>query len=174
MCALLFLPISKASRRDCIRFARDCRNDFFKPMKSSVQAGEFLDLAVRDAISRASGSLLNRQSSEGYWWADLRADSTLESDYILMELWLHPPVNGAWNPPTRPKIERAAAAILARQLEDGGFNIYRKGPAEVNASIKAYFALKVAGVDVSDARMLRLRAGRRQLRWEQRLLSAGS
>ena len=40
-------------------------------MKSSVQAGEFLDLAVRDAISRASSSLLNRQSSEGYWWADL-------------------------------------------------------------------------------------------------------
>jgi squalene-hopene/tetraprenyl-beta-curcumene cyclase len=62
-----------------------------------------------------------------------------------------------WNPPTRAKIDRAVAAILARQLPDGGFNIYRNGPAEVNASIKAYFALKVSGISASDARMLRLR-----------------
>jgi squalene-hopene/tetraprenyl-beta-curcumene cyclase len=115
------------------------------------------DGGVGDAIRKAAQSLVSRQNYEGFWWADLRADSTLESDYIMMELWLHPPVNGVWNPPTRPKIERAVAAILARQLEDGGFNIYRKGPAEVNASIKAYFALKVAGVEASDARMLRLR-----------------
>jgi len=115
------------------------------------------DMGVGDVIRRAAASLINRQNREGFWWADLRADTTLESDYILMELWLHPPVDGVWNPPTRPKIERAVAAILARQLEDGGFNIYRKGPAEVNASIKAYFALKVAGVAASDPRMLRLR-----------------
>ena len=115
------------------------------------------DMGVGDVIRRAAASLINRQNREGFWWADLRADTTLESDYILMELWLHPPVDGVWNPPTRPKIERAVVAILARQLEDGGFNIYRKGPAEVNASIKAYFALKVAGVAASDPRMLRLR-----------------
>jgi len=115
------------------------------------------DMGVGDVIRRAAASLINRQNREGFWWADLRADTTLESDYILMELWLHPPVDGVWNPPTRPKIERAVVAILARQLEDGGFNIYRKGPAEVNASIKAYFALKVAGVSASDPRMVRLR-----------------
>ena len=54
-------------------------------------------------------------------------------------------------------IERAVNAILARQLEDGGFNIYLHGPSEVSASIKAYFALKLAGVPASDARMERLR-----------------
>ena len=115
------------------------------------------DIGAGDAIRKAAVSLMSRQNREGFWWADLRADSTLESDYIMMELWLHPPVDGVWNPPTRSKIERAVAAILARQLEDGGFNIYREGPAEVNASIKAYFALKVAGVPASDPRMLRLR-----------------
>src|SRR3954466_7163987 len=119
-------------------------------MSSSAQSLYPLISSVADATSKAIASLLQRQFPEGYWWADLRADSTLESDYIMMELWLHPPVDGVWNPPTRPKIERAVAAILARQLEDGGFNIYRKGPAEVNASIKAYFALKVAGVAASD------------------------
>jgi squalene-hopene/tetraprenyl-beta-curcumene cyclase len=44
-----------------------------------------------------------------------------------------------------------------RQLEDGGFNIYAHGPSEVNASIKAYFGLKVAGVGGDDPRMTRLR-----------------
>ncbi|HMJ60566.1 MAG TPA: hypothetical protein VK493_02345, partial [Bryobacteraceae bacterium] len=125
--------------------------------RSGLDISDALNVGAGDAIRKAAQSLLSRQNREGFWWADLRADSTLESDYIMMELWLHPPVDGVWNPPTRPKIERAVAAILARQLEDGGFNIYRKGPAEINASIKAYFALKVAGVTASDPRMLRLR-----------------
>jgi squalene-hopene/tetraprenyl-beta-curcumene cyclase len=126
-------------------------------MKSSPRTSEPLKSAVADAIRRASSSLLRRQSPEGYWWADLKADTTLESDYIMMQLWLHPPSEGVWNPSSRPQIERAVAAILDRQLEDGGFNIYLHGPSEINASIKAYFALKLAGVSVSDPRMVRLR-----------------
>ena len=125
-------------------------------MKSSLQISDSLNLAAKDAIRKASSALLRRQTAEGFWWADLRADTTLESDYILMQLWLHPPIDGVWNPPTRPQVDRAMASILARQLVDGGFNIYLNGPAEVNASIKAYFALKVAGLPVSDARMQRL------------------
>lgn len=126
-------------------------------MKSSVQIDDLLSFAVGDALEKASASLLSRRSPEGYWWADLRADTTLESDYILMELWLNPPVDGVWNPPTKPKILRAVESILARQLPDGGFNIYLNGPSEVNASIKAYFALKVAGLAATDERMERLR-----------------
>src|SRR5258706_12396296 len=40
------------------------------------------------------------------------------------------------------------------QLADGGWNIYYGGPSEVNATIKAYLALKLAGVPVTDPRML--------------------
>ena len=126
-------------------------------MKSSLQISDSLNFAAANAIRKAAHSLLRRQQPEGFWWADLRADTTLESDFILMELWLHPPVNGVWNPPTRPQVDRAVAAILARQLEDGGFNIYLNGPSEINASIKAYFALKVAGLTPADRRMQRLR-----------------
>jgi squalene-hopene/tetraprenyl-beta-curcumene cyclase len=43
------------------------------------------------------------------------------------------------------------------QLPDGGWNIYHGGPSEVNATIKAYLALKLAGVPVKDPRMLRAR-----------------
>jgi squalene-hopene/tetraprenyl-beta-curcumene cyclase len=44
------------------------------------------------------------------------------------------------------------------QLPDGGWNIYHGGPSEVNATIKGYLALKLAGVPVTDHRMLRARA----------------
>ncbi|MBV8569550.1 MAG: squalene--hopene cyclase [Acidobacteriaceae bacterium] len=125
-------------------------------MKFSLNISDSLNSAAAEAIHRASNALLERQFPEGYWWADLRADTTLESDYILMELWLHPPANGVWNPPNRARIGRAVRAILDRQLEDGGFNVYLGGPSEVSASIKAYFALKVAGIPVSDPRMQRL------------------
>jgi squalene-hopene/tetraprenyl-beta-curcumene cyclase len=88
---------------------------------------------------------------------ELTADSTLESDYILLQLWLHPPEGGVWNPPTRHLIDRAVEAILARQLPDGGFSIYPSGPSEVNASVKAYFALKLAGMALDDPRLVRAR-----------------
>jgi squalene-hopene/tetraprenyl-beta-curcumene cyclase len=127
-------------------------------MKSSLQISDSLNQATDQAIQRASTSLLRRQTADGFWWADLRADSTLESDYIMMELWLHPPVNGVWNPPSKDRIQRAVASILSRQLPDGGFNIYLNGPSEISASIKAYFALKVSGLSPEDARMQRLRA----------------
>ncbi|MGI8959355.1 MAG: squalene--hopene cyclase [Bryobacteraceae bacterium] len=127
-------------------------------MRSSLQVSDSLNFTVADAIRKASSALLERQSSEGYWCPDLKADTTLESDYIMLQLWLHPPVDGVWNPPTRPLIDKAVAAIFARQLEDGGFNIYLNGPSEISASIKAYFALKLAGIPVMDPRMDRLRA----------------
>lgn len=126
-------------------------------MRYSAQASGSFRSAVDAATQRAAASLMRRQSPEGYWWAHLTADSTLESDYIFGELWLHPPVNGNWDPPTRDKIDRAAQSILRRQLDDGGFNIYHHGPSEISASVKAYFALKLAGIPVGDGRMLRLR-----------------
>ncbi len=62
-----------------------------------------------------------------------------------------------WNPPTRALVDKAVRSILARQLPDGGFNIYPKGPADVSATVKAYFALKLAGVPADDPRMARAR-----------------
>ena len=97
------------------------------------------------------------RTPEGYWWADLTADTTLESDYILLQLWLHPPRDGAWKPRTRPLIDKAVRAILRRQLPDGGFNIYPGGPADISATVKAYFALKLAGLSTADPRMTRAR-----------------
>ena len=97
------------------------------------------------AIGRACEALFARQSPEGFWCGELTADATLESDYILLQLWMHQPEGDTWNPPSRARIAKACESILQRQLPDGGFNIYRGGPAELNATIKAYCALKLAG-----------------------------
>src|SRR6185503_3839186 len=116
-----------------------------------------LESAAEQAKRRAATYLSNLQQADGHWCAELTADTTLESDYILFQLWLFPPVDGVWKPASRARIDKAVRSILARQLPDGGFNIYVNGPSEVSASVKAYFALKVAGLAVDDPRMKKLR-----------------
>jgi squalene-hopene/tetraprenyl-beta-curcumene cyclase len=103
--------------------------------------------ACTASLIRAQGALLELQKPEGFWCGDLLADTTLESDYILLQLWLHRPSEGGWNPPTMGRIGKAARSILDRQLPGGGYNIYPGGPADSSASVKAYTALKLAGVD---------------------------
>src|SRR5580658_7967070 len=124
---------------------------------STLQVRDTLLTTAQQKLQLAAEHLLSLQNPDGYWCALLTADTTLESDYILLQLWMHPPVAGIWTPPDRGKIDRAAARILSKQLPDGGFNIYVKGPSEISACVKAYFALKLAGIPVDGDQMTRLR-----------------
>src|SRR6266516_988703 len=92
---------------------------------------------LEKAIERGANHLLSLQAEEGYWQGELEADSTLESDYIY---YLH--VLGKADP---ERIAKLANYVRRRQLPDGGWNIYPGGPSELNATIKAYLALKLAG-----------------------------
>ncbi len=89
------------------------------------------------SIQRAQENLLRLQFEEGYWVGELMVDCTLCADYILFMHWA-----GKIDPVLQ---EKCVAHIRRRQLADGGWNIYHEGPSEVNASVKAYFALKLAG-----------------------------
>lgn len=126
-------------------------------MSAPAQVSRTLEPAARRAMSRAAAYLTGLQARDGHWCAELTADSTLESDFILFQLWLYPPRNGNWEPQTWPLIEKAARSILDRQLPDGGFNIYVTGPSEISASVKAYVALRLAGLGVDDPRIVQLR-----------------
>lgn len=126
-------------------------------MSPTVHLEETLLSTIGASIRRSADNLLRRQEAEGHWCAELTADTTLESDDILLQLWLHPPVNGVWEFAESRRVKNAVRSILDRQLPDGGFNIYVEGPSEISASCKAYFALKVAGVPVTDPRMAALR-----------------
>lgn len=101
-----------------------------------------LEERLDEAVRRATDYLLSLQASEGYWLGELEADTTLESDYIL---YLH--ILGRFD---RDRVEKLATYVRRRQLPDGGWNIYFGGPSEINATVKAYLGLKLAG-DSADA-----------------------
>jgi squalene-hopene/tetraprenyl-beta-curcumene cyclase len=126
-------------------------------MRGALQVEKNLDAAVCEAARKSAEHVISLQAGNGHWCGELTADTSLESDYVLFQLWLYPPKEGAWTPPTRPLIEKAVCSILERQLPDGGFNIYVQGPSEISASVKAYTALKLAGLSPDDARMSKLR-----------------
>lgn len=105
--------------------------------------------SLDEAITRSQSYLLSEQKPEGYWIGELIVDATLVSDMVAFYHW--------WGK-VDPNWERKAVNhIFSKQLEDGGWNIYPNGPPEVNATVKAYLALKLAGVSATDPRMLKAR-----------------
>ena len=111
------------------------------------------------AVDAACDFLLNRQDSQGYWVGEVEGDTTLESDYILLQLWLHQPdCDGRWCPPTRARVATARERILEKQLPDGGWSTFNGGKSNVSASVKAYAALKLSGLPAGHSRMERAAA----------------
>ena len=108
-----------------------------------------LEDRLEEAVRSATDYLLNLQASEGYWLGELEADTTLESDYIL---YLH--ILGRFD---GTRVDKLATYVRRRQLPDGGWNIYVGGPSEINATVKAYFGLKLAGDSPDTAHMQRAR-----------------
>src|SRR2546423_2697660 len=109
------------------------------------------DEEITRAITRAQENLLRQQKPDGHWCGELIVDSTLCSDYIL---FMH------WCGEVDTQLQRRCVRhILKRQLPgDGGWSIYHGGPSEINASAKAYFALKLAGCSVDAPFMQEARA----------------
>ncbi len=122
------------------------------PQGGRASSGVELDIDQRlqAAIAQATDHLLSLQAPEGYWAGELQADSTLESDYIF---FLH--VIGEFDP---RRIEKLARYIRRRQREDGGWNTYVGGASELNATVKAYVGLLLAGDSPEAPHMLRARS----------------
>ena len=97
---------------------------------------------LKAAIYRAQQNLISLQDPDGYWLGELIVDSTLCSDYITFMHW-----SGEIDFELQQK---CVDHILSRRLPDGGWNIYSEGPSEVNASVKAYLSLKLAGFSQND------------------------
>ena len=128
--------------------------DDFSPASSSapeIRFGKIDDLASRvtTAIDGARAWLLSQQDEEGYWCGELEADTTLESDYILLHTLL-----GTGN---QERFQKCANYILRGQNEDGGWPIYNGGPSNISASVKAYFGLKLTGYKPDHPALVRAR-----------------
>jgi len=129
--------------------------DLSSPSPSSaapqLRFGKIDDIASRvaAAIDGSRRFLFSQQHEEGYWCGELEADTTLESDYILLHTLL-----GTGN---AERFQKCANYILRHQNEDGGWPIYAHGPSNISATVKAYFGLKLAGYKPEHAALAKAR-----------------
>jgi squalene-hopene/tetraprenyl-beta-curcumene cyclase len=105
--------------------------------------------ALDSAISQAQAYLLGAQAADGHWVGKLEANTTITSECLLL-CHLIDRVN-------TERERRAIRYFRRRQRTDGGFNLFEGGPTNLSATIKAYFAMKMAGVPVEDEAMVRAR-----------------
>ncbi|MDP1971215.1 MAG: squalene--hopene cyclase [Methylobacter sp.] len=101
------------------------------------------------AIDRAKTQLIKLQNQEGYWVFELEADCTIPSEYILMMHYMD-------------EIDDALQAKIANFLraqhnEDGSYPLYRGGAGDISCTIKAYYAMKMAGDSIQAAHMVKAR-----------------
>ena len=88
------------------------------------------------ALDSSKTSLLGR-CLDDHWCFELEADSTIPSEYILMQHFL-----GRSEKKLAKKISKY---ICRRQNINGSWPLYEDGPGDLSATVKAYFALKLAG-----------------------------
>ena len=106
--------------------------------------------ALDRAVERARDALLSLQAPDGHWVGEAEANSTITSEYLLF-CHLIDRVD-------HEREQKMVDYFRRQQLPDGGFNLYEGGPANLSATIKAYFAMRVAGVPPEDPAMVAARA----------------
>jgi squalene-hopene/tetraprenyl-beta-curcumene cyclase len=122
----------------------------------SIPASEFDHTSpLTAAVDRSRRCLLARQAADGHWVGELQGDTILESEYILLMAFL--------GREQEEHVTKAARYLLKQQMPEGGWNNYPDGPADLSVSVKAYFALKIAGYDADLPAVRRARAVIRQL-----------
>lgn len=114
---------------------------------AAVRTDKTLESFSESCIRRTVDWLLEKQDQDGFWCGELEGDTILESEYILLLAWMGQQDSSV--------VKKAAAYILKHQLPCGGWSLFPGGEVEISASVKAYFALKIAGHDPNSDYMRR-------------------
>ncbi|GGY01691.1 squalene-hopene cyclase [Litchfieldella qijiaojingensis] len=101
------------------------------------------------AVDRAVAGLLDHQRSDGHWCFELEADCTIPSEYILMMHFMDE-IDATLQ-------HKLAVYIRSWQNSDGGWPLYYQGETDLSCTVKAYYALKLAGDDPAASHMRRAR-----------------
>jgi len=118
----------------------------------SVDRGH-LDSVIAEALN----GLKDDQNRDGHWCFDLEADATIPAEYIMLHHYLGE-IDQTIVGRDYTEIERRICLYLRRiQEEHGGWPLYYRGDFNISASVKAYFALKLAGEDIDAPHMVRAR-----------------
>jgi squalene-hopene/tetraprenyl-beta-curcumene cyclase len=106
--------------------------------------------AIERAILDARNGLLARQHASGHWLFELEADCTIPAEFVLLMHFLDE-IDASLQ-------AKLAAFLRERQAEHGGWPLYHGGSFDLSCSVKAYYALKLAGDDPEAPHMQRARS----------------
>jgi squalene-hopene/tetraprenyl-beta-curcumene cyclase len=95
--------------------------------------------ALGAAIARAAAQLTQLQDREGFWCFHLEADASITAEYILMMHFM--------DELEAPLQTQLARSLRATQTATGGWCLFPGGALDLSCSVKAYYALKLAGDD---------------------------
>jgi len=105
---------------------------------------------LQSGIASASRALLDVQKPDRHWVFELEADVTIPAEYILMRHYFAEPVDAV--------LEGKIAKYLRRmQNDNGGWSLFYGHEFDMSASVKAYYALKMAGDPVDAPHMKKAR-----------------
>ncbi|MGF1679403.1 MAG: squalene--hopene cyclase [Candidatus Methylacidiphilales bacterium] len=109
-----------------------------------------LKTQIDTTISRVQQYMIGLQHPDGHWRGELTVDNTVAADYLTYLHW-----RGQVDFDLQQKIVKHT---LDRQQPDGGWNTYTGGLSEINASVKGYLVLKLAGYSEDEPVMKKARS----------------
>ncbi|MEE8500589.1 MAG: squalene--hopene cyclase [Kiloniellales bacterium] len=120
------------------------------PAPAAGDLAPALDDDALDRLIQATRQALNDlQRPDGHWMFEFEADATIPAEYIMLQHFLGE---------IDAELERRIANYLRRiQMESGGWPLFYRGEADLSVTVKAYFALKLAGDDPAAPHMARAR-----------------
>jgi squalene-hopene/tetraprenyl-beta-curcumene cyclase len=138
--------MSRTAEKPAVKVGLSARADILSHTLARSPALSALDRAVFDARD----ALVARQSAQGYWLFELEADCTIPAEYIMMMHYLdeidrRSREEAGRVPAFPPSGSRWLAAVPRRRLN-------------ISCTVKAYYALKLAGDDIMLPHMVRARA----------------
>jgi squalene-hopene/tetraprenyl-beta-curcumene cyclase len=104
-----------------------------------------LRAAAERAADLARDHLIGRQAAAGWWKGPLQTNVTMDAEDLLLREFLRIR--------TPEDTEQAARWIRSQQRDDGSWGTFAGGPVDLNTTVEAYVALKLAGDGVDEPHM---------------------
>lgn len=101
------------------------------------------------ALNRGARRLLAMQQERSYWWEELESNAAITAEHLFML--------SAFGLATDDLRARIAAELRATQREDGSWAVWYDGPPDLNVTVEAYYALRLAGAAPDEPEMRRAR-----------------
>ena len=118
-------------------------------LDSTFIGSSYSPSSLDSAIAKARSQLLSLQNEAGYWVFELEADCTIPSEYILMMHFM--------DEIDKTLQAKIANFLRAQQSADGSYPLYKGGTGDISCTIKAYYAMKMAGDAIQASHMTKAR-----------------